>query len=95
MLEKVITQPNIYEFDLEKFFDRVKVGYAMSVLSTTGLPEKTMTFFKKLSLSVPRLDGPENKEEKWEHLVDRRGRPNVNHQERTNDELMTEEAFQE
>lgn len=38
VLSEVISSPNIYEFDLRKFFDSINLDYLSKVLLTLGLP---------------------------------------------------------
>jgi len=52
-MTNVIGKPNIYEYDLRGFFDRVKISAITEKLRESGTPEDFVTFVHDLCLSRP------------------------------------------
>jgi len=61
ILTDVIHRNNIYEFDLEKFFDRVNVGLLEAVLRDSGVPKRYVKIVRGWNNSIPSFgnQGPE------------------------------------
>lgn len=55
ILTRVISEPNIVEFDLKGFFDSVRLTKVAEVLRRRGLPDHLVELLDKLNTSAPKL----------------------------------------
>lgn len=53
ILEETLTSPNIYEFDLRKFFDSVSLDYLGKLLTVAGIPSNIVTEMLKWNRTAP------------------------------------------
>ena len=70
--EKVLTSENIYEFDLEAFFDRINLTYLDQILKSLNLPPTLRRIINTLNRSLPTEGGslPQTWQSDQEHLED-------------------------
>ena len=55
---QVLNSPNIYEFDLSKFFDTINLTYLKQILESIELPKELIRMIDKLNRSLPQNNKP-------------------------------------
>lgn len=53
----IIDSPDIFEFDLKKFFDRVNIQYISKKLLEIGTPSSVVTHLENINKSTPAVCG--------------------------------------
>jgi hypothetical protein len=56
LLDRALSKPNIYEFDLSNFFGNIDLGYNKKALVEMGIPEDIAGYLYRVNQSIVRLD---------------------------------------